>query len=971
VAVVTRGAAGEAVFDPVFSQLPLPAFLFDGELRVAAVNAEFERRLGRVGSELRGRSAAVLVRRDELARVIRLLGRMRLPGVADDESDWLLTGGDGEAVRARVRLRPVDLDGMRHVLGVVLGSDPVPDGVRGRFDREELFRAMFETAPMPMSIQDRQFRFVDVNAAYCALLGYAREKVIGRDALALMPPQVHEEVRARRAQVPFHEEPTGVVAEQQLVRSDGCVISTRGHYRVVKGIDGNDYVLVALTDLTDEHEMRHRFERQARSLEQFFEFAPVGLVLRDAQRRVLRVNRAFTAVSGFTLHDLLGDHDPLQPLDDSPEGVAAKLAWQESERAPGAIGRARVPLVARDGRQLLTYQASTAIESPDGERLRLTAVSDVTQEHALEEELRRLVLQQGALLRTMASGVMLVVRDRVTRCNASLELLLGLPTERIVGRQVAHVLRSDRSWEALRADAGEALGAGSTYGCEVELQRPSQQPVVCALQLRLVDPSRFELGLIVTLNDITELKRQQASLLQANAELSALIENTAVAIAYLDRERVVRCNRMMETLLGCGPGGLAGRRLDEFVLPEDRVGLGLLEAVAEPSRGARTLGVRLLGAGGAPIACLVHLGPVDPVRWPTASILVAIDMSGQQAALSALAESQERFGRFAEAIDEAVFVIDADRRRALYANTHFEKVLGTPAEEFLGSPDSAWRHVAPEDRPALDALMAQAMGPGQHECDVKVLRPDGSRRVVRLRLFQARLGSSELYALAEDVTEIRDLAQRRIDEAIQQRDTLVREVHHRIKNNLQGVAGLLQQSAVRRPEIAPQLDEIVGQIQAIAQVHGLQVRDRGDLSLARIARAVFDNLSRGFGRAIQYDAAAFEALQAWSVPEQEAVPVALVVNELGTNAIKHRSPEGGVRASIALRDRSLVLSIANDGRLPDGFSLERLPTSPSGLGLIKALLPRRGTRLTLQPQGDAVLAELHLGAPVIRLASPG
>jgi len=56
-------------------------------------------------------------------------------------------------------------------------------------------------------------------------------------------------------------------------------------------------------------------------------------------------------------------------------------------------------------------------------------------------------------------------------------------------------------------------------------------------------------------------------------------------------------------------------------------------------------------------------------------------------------------------------------------------------------------------------------------------------------------------------------------------------VHHRIKNNLQGVAGLLQQVALRRPEVKGVIGEAVSQVQAIAQVYGLQVRAAGPLRL--------------------------------------------------------------------------------------------------------------------------------------------
>ena len=60
----------------------------------------------------------------------------------------------------------------------------------------------------------------------------------------------------------------------------------------------------------------------------------------------------------------------------------------------------------------------------------------------------------------------------------------------------------------------------------------------------------------------------------------------------------------------------------------------------------------------------------------------------------------------------------------------------------------------------------------------------------------------QVLLVASEVTEQRAAERARLQAAIAQREVLVREVHHRIKNNLQGVAGLLQQNAARRPELA-------------------------------------------------------------------------------------------------------------------------------------------------------------------------
>jgi two-component sensor histidine kinase len=109
-----------------------------------------------------------------------------------------------------------------------------------------------------------------------------------------------------------------------------------------------------------------------------------------------------------------------------------------------------------------------------------------------------------------------------------------------------------------------------------------------------------------------------------------------------------------------------------------------------------------------------------------------------------------------------------------------------------------------------------------------------------------------------------------------------------------------------------------------------------------------------------------EAIDRWLLPEQEAVPLALVVNELGTNAIKHRSAGAPVSVRLGAVEGGIALEIRSAGSLPEGFDFARLGPSPSGLGLVKALLPRRGARLELLQQGDQVTARAELTRPSLR-----
>ena len=152
---------------------------------------------------------------------------------------------------------------------------------------------------------------------------------------------------------------------------------------------------------------------------------------------------------------------------------------------------------------------------------------------------------------------------------------------------------------------------------------------------------------------------------------------------------------------------------------------------------------------------------------------------------------------------------------------------------------------------------------------------------------------------------------------------LVKEVHHRIKNNLQGVAGLLQQNAARHPEMAAMLAESVGQVQAIAQVYGLQVGAGGPLRVASVVEAIASSVQRTFGRTVQVRVLGDE-VGGYVLPEAESIPIALTINELFTNAVKH-SATGEVSCELDCAADAVRVRIRNAGRLREGFDLAHYP----------------------------------------------
>ncbi len=200
------------------------------------------------------------------------------------------------------------------------------------------------------------------------------------------------------------------------------------------------------------------------------------------------------------------------------------------------------------------------------------------------------------------------------------------------------------------------------------------------------------------------------------------------------------------------------------------------------------------------------------------------------------------------------------------------------------------------------------------------------------------------------------------------REVLVREIHHRIKNNLQGITGLLRQFADTHPEIAEPVNQTIGQVQSIAVIHGLQERDpAGHVRF----REMTDAVAAGVG-ALWQRPVAVEVSPGWvscTIKEAEAVPLALILNELLSNAIKHGGRAGQTMIVLRQGQRpgSIQLAIHNPGQLPSGFDPGR--TTGTGLQLVKSLMPRTGATLSWDSRDNTVITLMEFETPVVILES--
>ncbi|MEX1009632.1 MAG: histidine kinase N-terminal domain-containing protein [Acidimicrobiia bacterium] len=197
--------------------------------------------------------------------------------------------------------------------------------------------------------------------------------------------------------------------------------------------------------------------------------------------------------------------------------------------------------------------------------------------------------------------------------------------------------------------------------------------------------------------------------------------------------------------------------------------------------------------------------------------------------------------------------------------------------------------------------------------------------------------------LARDVTDLR-----RRDRMLLSKDATIREIHHRVKNNLQTIAALLrlQGRRLESGEARAALEESERRIRAIAIVH--ETLSRGVADVVR-----FDDILQPLVRVVQETVSTpdtdlrFEVVgDAGFLPGDVATPLAVVLNELMQNAADHAFPPvdgyserriGNVSVRVARDDGILEVDVVDDGvGLPPDFTIER--SSGLGLSIVQALV---------------------------------
>jgi len=445
---------------------------------------------------------------------------------------------------------------------------------------------------------------------------------------------------------------------------------------------------------------------------------------------------------------------------------------------------------------------------------------------------------------------------------------------------------------------------------------------------------------LVTLADVSRIKREDAqSLAESEAKFRSLVELAQEGICSIDANGIATyVNPKLIEMLGYSEKELLGHSLFEHMGERTWVESPDHPDLSQPKAGVESE-FEFIRKDGERILTNLSVTPItDRSGMVTGAMALVTDITEKKKGEAALRESEERFHTIFESQMTGALLIDATTHTILDLNEKAISLIGRPKEEVLGKV--CHHFICPAESGACP-VTDLGLVIDQSE---RILLNGKGERIPILKFVKAFTVSDRKYIIETftDITE-RKKHEEELKASLEEKSVLLMEIHHRVKNNLQIISGLirLQSRHINNRQAVEALQECENRVITMALVHE-SLYQSGNLAVIN-ARQHFTHLGSNLLVSVEQDrpiklATDIEEIQ---LDLNTAIPCSLIVNELVTNSMKYafKGSKGGTITIGLHKEPSgmLRLSVADDGSgLPADFDVGK--ATSLGLKLVHRLV---------------------------------
>ncbi len=808
-------------------------------------------------------------------------------------------------------------------------------------ESEGRYRALVDWSPEGIVVH-RDGKIIYGNPAALRMIGATSStELLDQPILTRIHPDYHE-LALQRATLAAGGAALLPAIEVKFLRLDGTTIEVETQTTAII-YNGAPALHVSARDITARKQAEAKLQASQEIIGGILNTIPERVFWKDKNLAYLGCNEAFARDAGFVVsQDLIGKDDFQMGWRNEAEAYRAadreviesgcpKLFIEETQTTPA-------------GKTIVRLTSKVPLRNAAGE---ITGVlgtySDITKWKAAEAALRTSEARYRSIL--AASPDNITITDLAGRLElvspASFAMFGYLPDAQVSSYRIYDFIvpeDRDRATGILELKTrGIVVGPteyrglrcdGSTFDIEVNSDF-------------LPDEAGRPTGFVFVIRDITARKLTEQALLESEARFRRVLRDIpGVAVqGYAMDGTTTYWNVASEQLYGYTTEEALGRNLLDLIIPAEmneavRQAMAHMTSTGEPIPASELL---LRRKDGSRVPVFSSHAILQTQGRAAELFCVDIDLSARNEAETALRASEEQFRSYIEHAPMGVFVTDHSGAY-VEVNAAAAQTTGYSVAELLAL------HIRdllpPGGAAASEAHFHRLLETGQAAGETAFRRKDGS--VGFWFVDAVKLSPTRFLASTVETTE-RKAAEVALQTALREKEALLKEVHHRVKNNLQVITSLLRLEARRsaQPDTKSVLAEMQARIRSMALLHEALYRT-GTFAAVDLAHYLRQLATQSFRMLVASPSRVQLRLDLASVhvAMDEAMPCGLLVNELISNALKHGFPGD--------RSGEIVVELQPVA----GSPLWRLRVSDNGAGLAPDLAGKREQSLGLQLVSD-------------------
>ncbi|EKF85736.1 PAS domain S-box protein [Methanobacterium formicicum] len=446
--------------------------------------------------------------------------------------------------------------------------------------------------------------------------------------------------------------------------------------------------------------------------------------------------------------------------------------------------------------------------------------------------------------------------------------------------------------------------------------------------------------------EVALYKKQMENKLKQSQDnyYQTIFENTSSATIIIEENKLISLvNMEFSTLTGYLKEEIEGRmKWTDFFAPEDRLQMEEYHNLRRinPDHAPRNYEAKLLASDGA--IRYVYL-TVAMLPGNQKSMMSILDMTELRVSKKAIEESREKFKSIFENAAEAIILFNC-QGIIIESNYKIEEIFGFKKEEIIGQNFMNIVSMMGMDyNPAKIVFNHLISGNELKQIEWTIQNKSGKEVIFRVRpsIIKDKNTINGILLIMEDITELKTV-ENSLKNSLEEKEILLREIHHRVKNNLQIISSLLslQRIQVEDKQTADILWECQGRVRTMAMIHENLYRsqDIGYINFRNYVETLLYDIFNSY----HVDKGSINLntqIESLKMDIETAMPCGLIINELATNSIKHAFPDrnGTIKIDLKSDGEFYILSFADDGiGLPEDANPKK--SKKLGLMVVKTLV---------------------------------